>query len=167
MWRDLPNLTSCSGYTSSFDSCISSVTTATSANLCNGECPDRTAITLPSNSTSYSCSYTPVPFSWDPQQPAITIQEWTLPIYMIHQRSDIPRTGLSTTAKIAIGVVVPVVVLLAIILEGLYFMRKLKKGKRSKRSTTPSSGEGVEESKKGDRSASKRPAARGRDWHWV
>ena len=141
------SLTCCSGYSSSLYTCVSTITTATSTSLCNGECADFKTETLSNNSTSYSCLYKPSPFSWNPQQSAITVQEWISPIYIIHQESDIPKKGLSTTAKIAIGVVVPVVVLFAIVVGGLFFMRKLRKRKRSKSNAMSSSNAGVQESK--------------------
>lgn len=68
---------------------------------------------------------------WHPgQQQNVIVQRTAYPVYMIHQQSDVP--GLSTSSKIAIGVVVPVVVLLSIILGVCFFMRRSKRRKTSK-----------------------------------
>lgn len=55
------------------------------------------------------------------------MQLWINPIYLIHEQSDLPRKDLSTADKIALGVVVPVAVLLAVVFGGMFLMRKLRK----------------------------------------
>jgi uncharacterized protein YneF (UPF0154 family) len=52
-------------------------------------------------------------------------------VYLIHQQSDLPKKGLSTADKVAIGVVVPIAILIAVIFGGMYFMRKLRKDRTS------------------------------------
>lgn len=58
---------------------------------------------------------------------------FTNPVYMIHQKSDVPddERGLSGSSKIAIGVAVPIAVILAIIGISFALMKKLRKKKAS------------------------------------
>lgn len=167
----LTRLTYCSGYSSAYDTCVSRITTAISTSLCVGDAYVTSSTMNSPNSSFFSFAYfTPVPFTLRPPQPAITAQASVLPVYMIHQQSDIPSKGLSTKAKIAIGVVVPVVVLLAIGLGGLLFMRKARrKGAHGLRpSAIPLTGVNARKVPKGGHDArSAQTSAAGRKWHWV
>lgn len=49
------------------------------------------------------------------------------PVYFIYEQSDLPGKDLSRADKIAIGVIVPVAVLLAVVFGGMFLMRKLRK----------------------------------------
>lgn len=162
-----PSLTCYSGFTSSLYSCWSSVSTATSTSLCGDDtCVKTSNVTLSkggSTTTQFRCSYTPSPFSWDPSQQAVTVQQGLQPVYMIHQQSDISKKGLPTTDKIVIGVILPVVVLFAVFVGGFCFIRRSKKRSRSKSNAQPAIG--LQALKR--REYPKRPATSRWKWHWV
>jgi len=72
------------------------------------------------------CRFTPTPFSLAGAQAIIITQAVIKPVYIIHQESDLPKKGLSTTNKVVIGVVVPVVIILAIVIGGVIVLRRAK-----------------------------------------
>ena len=130
-------LTHRSGYFSSLGNCVTNVATAVSTTLCN-----------PNYGTSAA------PFIWRPGQQDVVVQRTAYPVYMIHQQSDTP--GLSPSSKIAIGVTVPVVVLLGIIFGGFFLMRRLRRKKASK-SNASSSADAQEAKSRVDEPIPRRP----------
>lgn len=130
-----------SGFQSSFSTCISMISKATSTSLCGDDtCASVGNLTFTTDSTIYTyptCSFTPQPFSWDPSREAVTVQQTANLVYMIHQPNDIqintiPDKGLSITDKIIIGVVIPVVVFCAVFV-GVYCFTKKSKARKQAR----------------------------------
>lgn len=160
---------SCTGLTltSEYDyvqtqlACVSSVSTPTSTGLCNQFCTEQSCSSVESSSKLYSnhstsCSVStscdiPQPFTWAPQDHAQVPIAFSSAVYMIHQKSDVPddRRGLSKSSKIAIGVAVPIAVILAIIGISFAVMRKLRKKKASKASRGAYTGVWMQEMKTG------------------
>ncbi|KAF2167533.1 hypothetical protein M409DRAFT_54130 [Zasmidium cellare ATCC 36951] len=127
------------GYTwdQSLDACASTITTATSTDLCDYYCTNPCVNYRPSSyaNGSMSCALTstcgkPQPFTWSPQDTGQIPVVYRNAVYMIHHKHDFPGHGnLSTPATIAISVVIPVVVIAALIGMCFFIMKKLRQTK--------------------------------------
>jgi len=123
--------------------------TATLTSMCNDRfCHETAYVPVPGGTSTISClnSASPLPFSWQPYQRSVTVQECLDPVYLIHQASDLPSYGppstdrLPTPAAIAIGVIVPVVVLSIVGIASLLIMKRLKKRRDLRYNAMPAFG---------------------------